>query len=149
MYAIRSYYVFLVTFRSGNEFNINNISQAATTQITLNDFTPQQARHLIRERLGTDELPLVVEQRLGLRDRQGRESAVNPLFLEETLQLMLSLDVVAVESNQYGNGRLRIDEVRLAQMQVPDTIYTRITSYNVCYTKLLRYGGASIGQYGP
>ncbi len=114
----------LVTYRSGHEFNYNTLTRAASTQITLNDFTPQQARRLIHERLGTDQLPLVVEQRLGLRDRQGRESDVNPLFLEETLQLMLSLDVVAVEPNQYGNGRLRIDEARLAQMQVPDTIYT-------------------------
>ena len=114
----------LVTYRSGNDFNFNSFARAASSQIVLNDFTPQQARHLILERLGTDELPLVVEQRLGLRDRQGRESAVNPLFLEETLQLMLSLDVVAVDPNKYGNGRLRIDEARLAQMQVSDTIYT-------------------------
>lgn len=114
----------LVTYRSGSEFNINNLMRLGSSQIVLNDFTPQQARHLIRERLGTDQLPLVVEQRLGLRDRQGRESVVNPLFLEEMLQLMLSLDVVALEPNKYGNGRLRIDETRLAQMQVSDTIYT-------------------------
>lgn len=114
----------LVTYRSGNEILFNTLTRTASTQIALNDFTPQQARRLIHERLATDQLPLVVEQRLGLRDRQGRESAVNPLFLEETLQLMLSLDVVAVEPNQYGNGRLRIDEARLAQMEVPDTIYT-------------------------
>lgn len=114
----------LVTYRSGSDFNINDLMYAGSSQIALNDFTPQQARRLIRERLGTDQLPLVVEQRLGLRDRQGRESAVNPLFLEETLQLMLSLDVVVVESNKSGNSRLRIDEARLAQMQLSDTIYT-------------------------
>ncbi len=114
----------LVTYRSGSDFNFSSLAQTASSQILLNDFTPQQARTLIRERLGTDQLPLVLEQRLGLRDRQGRESAVNPLFLEETLQMMLSLDVVAVEPNTYGHGRLRVDEARLAQMQVSDTIYT-------------------------
>lgn len=114
----------LVTYRSGTNFNLHNLAHLVSSQITLDDFTPQQARQLIREWLGTDQLPLLVEQRLGLRDRQGRESAVNPLFLEETLQLMLSLNVVTVEQNKFGNGRLRIDEVRLAQMQVSDTIYT-------------------------
>ncbi len=115
----------LVTYRSESEFNMNNLMRgAACSQIVLNDFSPQQARQLIQERLGTDQLPLIVEQRLGLRDRQGRESAVNPLFLEESLQLMLSMNVVAVEPSKYGNGRLHIDEARLAQMEVPDTIYT-------------------------
>ena len=114
----------LVTLRSGMNFNGSHLSHLKGSQIALTDFTPQQARRLVREKLGTDQLPLVLEQRLGLRDREGRESAVNPLFLEETLQLMLSLDVVVVEKNKYGNGRLLIDEVRLAKMQVSDTIYT-------------------------
>ena len=118
----------LATYRSEAHFNGHTLSRVAATQIMLGDFTPHQARRLIRDRLGTDQLPLVLEQRLGLRDRQGRESAVNPLFLEESLQMMLSLDVVAVDQSKYGDGRLRVDEARLAQMQVSDTIYTLLLS---------------------
>ena len=89
-----------------------------------------QARTLIRTRLGTDQLPPYARAtHLGLRDRQGRESAVNPLFLEETLQMLLTLNVVAQDqNNRYGDGRLRIDEARLSQMQVSDTIYTLLLS---------------------
>ncbi|MCA9916993.1 MAG: AAA family ATPase [Anaerolineales bacterium] len=118
----------LATYRLGADFNLPPLSRLATNQITLNDFTPQQARWFIREQLGTDQLPLVLEQRLGLRDRQGRESAVNPLFLEESLQMMLSLNVVALDQSKYGDGRLRVDEVRLSQMQVSDTINTLLLS---------------------
>ncbi|WP_420631589.1 adenylate/guanylate cyclase domain-containing protein [Candidatus Leptofilum sp.] len=118
----------LVTYRSDTEFSFRPLNQGILTQIELNDFTPQQARNLVQARLGTTQLPPLLEQRLGLRDRQGRESAVNPLFLEETLQMLLSLDVVAHDSNRYGDGRLRIDEVRLSQMQVSDTIYTLLLS---------------------
>lgn len=50
-------------------FNGHTLSRVAATQIMLGDFTPHQARRLIRDRLGTDQLPLVLEQRLGLRDR--------------------------------------------------------------------------------
>ncbi|MFZ1398237.1 MAG: AAA family ATPase, partial [Candidatus Promineifilaceae bacterium] len=118
----------LATYRASTQFNTHPLSHATTTQIMLNDFTPKQARRLIQERLGTDQLPSVLEQRLGLRDRQGRESAVNPLFLEESLQMMLSLNVVAVDQSKYGDGRLRIDEARLSQMHVSDTIYTLLLS---------------------
>ncbi len=118
----------LVTYRSGATFNYHTLSYMGSSQIVLNDFSPQQARRLIRERLGTDQLPMIVEQRLGLRDRQGRESAVNPLFLEESLQLMLALNVVEIEKNKYGDGRIRINEARLAKMQVSDTIYTLLLS---------------------
>ena len=118
----------LVTYRSGADFSFHTLNQSVSSQIALNDFTPQQARRLIQERLGTDQLPLIVEQRLGLRDRQGRESAVNPLFLEETLQMMLSSDVAAVDRGKYGDDHIHIDEAKLAQVQVPDTIYTLLLS---------------------
>ena len=118
----------LVTYRSRANLNLQALNRPGSSQIALNDFTPQQARRLIREQLGTGQLPKSVEQRLGLRDRQGRESAVNPLYLEETLQMMLALDVVRVDQQKHGNGRIYIDEAKLAQMQVPDTIYTLLLS---------------------
>jgi predicted ATPase len=55
----------LVTYRTGANLNFHTLSQPGSRQITLNDFTPQQARRLIRERLGTDQLPLLLEQRPG------------------------------------------------------------------------------------
>jgi class 3 adenylate cyclase/tetratricopeptide (TPR) repeat protein len=118
----------LVTYRSGANFNFHTLTRPMSSQILLTDFTPQQARRLIRERLGTDHLPMLVEQRLGLRDRQGRESAVNPLFLEESLQMMLSLNVVQLDTRQYASDTVRFDEARLAKMQVPDTIYALLLS---------------------
>ena len=118
----------LVTYRSGTTFSFHTLSHPGSYQIELKDFTPQQARQLIQARLGTDQLPKSVEQRMGLRDRQGRESDVNPLFLEETLQLMLALDVVVVDQNKYGDGRIHIDEAKLAQVPVPDTIHTLLLS---------------------
>lgn len=41
---------------------------------------------------------------------------------------MLSLQVVELDENKYGDGRLRINEVELAKMQVSDTIYTLLLS---------------------
>ncbi|MCP4422727.1 MAG: AAA family ATPase, partial [Chloroflexi bacterium] len=118
----------VVTYRSGTNFNFHTLTQPVSSQIALTDFTPQQARRLIRQRLGTDQLPMLVEQRLGLRDRQGRESAVNPLFLEESLQMMLSLNVVQSDTSRFANDNVRFDEARLVNMQVPDTIYTLLLS---------------------
>lgn len=114
--------LFLVTYRSGADFNFQVAAQLGSSQIALGDFTPRQARQLIQQRLGSSQLPLAVEQRLGLRDRQGRESAVNPLFLEETLQLLADQNVVTVDKGKYADGRIRIDEAKLAQMQVPDSV---------------------------
>src|SRR5690606_26333229 len=67
-------------------------------------WSPEQALAWIRQCLGTDALPLNVAQRLGLRDRQGRSSPVNPLFLEETLAVMLAQGIVRVEMDKEGGG---------------------------------------------
>jgi class 3 adenylate cyclase/tetratricopeptide (TPR) repeat protein len=118
----------LITYRSGVDFNLHTLTRPMSSQIGLTDFTPQQARRLIHDRLGTDQLPMLVEQRLGLRDRQGRESAVNPLFLEESLQMMLSMNIVELDKSRYASQPVRFDEARLAKMEVPDTIYTLLLS---------------------
>jgi predicted ATPase len=64
-----------------------------------------------------------VAQRLGLRDRQGRSSPVNRLFLEESLTVMLARGIMRVEVDEKGSGRVQVNETLLAQMQMPDTIY--------------------------
>jgi adenylate cyclase len=87
------------------------------TSMTLKDLSAAHARQVLTQLLGTADLPRVVEQHLGLRDREGRESPVNPLFLEEALRVMMSLKILQV------NGRVQVDEARLRQMQLPDTIH--------------------------
>ncbi|NJN55560.1 MAG: hypothetical protein HC804_12875 [Anaerolineae bacterium] len=67
--------------------------------------------------VGVQELPAAVEQHLGLRDRDGRDSPVNPLFLEEAVRMLEGIGVLQ------RNGRVQVNEALLAQVQVPDTIH--------------------------
>ena len=104
--------------------------QASTTPVQLRHrperpdyLSTEQALAWLRQRLGTDVLPLNVAQRLGLVDRQGRSSPVNPLFLEESLTAMLTQGILRVEVDKEGSGRVWVNETLLAQMQMPDTIY--------------------------
>lgn len=113
----------VVTFHHAAYLPVRALTREETVRILLEDLPPQEARHFVREQLGGGDLPLAVEQWLGLRDRQGNESAVNPLFLEESLKAMMESGVLWVDEDAYGNGRVRVDETRLAQMQVPDSIY--------------------------
>lgn len=88
------------------------------TALHLSDLSPQEGRKLVHHLLGNSELPLIIEQQLGLRDREGRDSPVNPLFLQEAINMMLDVGVLQRE-----NGRLHIHEGRLRQVQLPDTIH--------------------------
>ncbi|NJN55568.1 MAG: hypothetical protein HC804_12920, partial [Anaerolineae bacterium] len=109
----------LITFRPTIPFHFLALHQPTTSHITLANWSAGQARAVVQRRLSTGELPPLLEQRLGLRDQYGRESEqVNPLFLEESLKLMLAADVL-----HFGNdGRLRVDENRLAELPIPDTV---------------------------
>lgn len=113
----------LVTFRTVNEFQFRTLNRANCLAIPLEDLPPERARQLITKQLKIDDLPMLVEQRLGLRDRQGRSSPVNPLFLEESLKMMLANGVLRVLPDAEGHHRVRIQEAGLLNMQVPDTIY--------------------------
>ncbi|MCP4418890.1 MAG: AAA family ATPase [Chloroflexi bacterium] len=105
------------TFRSRNDVKIAALERPFCIPIPLVDLTPASARQLLAQLVGSQELPQAVEQHLGMRDREGRDSPVNPLFLEEALNVMMGAGVLRV------NGRLHVDETALAQMQVPDTIH--------------------------
>jgi tetratricopeptide (TPR) repeat protein len=74
-------------------------------------------RQLLQQLIGAHDLPPAVEQHLGLRSREGLESPVNPLFLEEAVNVMMGLGVLQV------NGRVQVNESLLSQMQIPDTIH--------------------------
>ena len=113
----------LLTFRSSNDFRLSTLNRENSVAISLEDLPPERARELIANHLGIDDLPMLVEQRLGLRDRQGRSSPVNPLFLEESLKMMLANGVMRVQPNVDGHRRVLIQETGLLNMQVPDTIY--------------------------
>ncbi len=106
-----------ITFRSEDHVQLTMLERPFCQTISVTDLSATHARQLLKHLVGTDELPQAVEQQLGLRDREGRDSLVNPLFLEEALNVMTSAGVLQV------NGRIHVDEQKLAQMQVPDTIH--------------------------
>ncbi|WP_420631586.1 tetratricopeptide repeat protein [Candidatus Leptofilum sp.] len=110
--------VFLATtFRAREDVDIELLERPSCLTIPLADLSPASARRLLAQLVGTSELPAPVEQHLGIRDREGRDSPVNPLFLEEALKVMMGVGVLRV------NGRVQVDEAELARMQVPDTIH--------------------------
>ncbi|KAA3664859.1 MAG: hypothetical protein DWQ04_03590 [Chloroflexi bacterium] len=106
-----------ITFRSEDHIQLATLARPFCQTIPVTDLSALHARQLLKHLVGADELPQAVEQQLGLRDREGRDSLVNPLFLEEALNVMTSAGVLRV------NGRIQVDEQKLAQMQVPDTIH--------------------------
>lgn len=106
-----------ITYRPTADLSLAMLNRPICTPIVISDLPPHKARELIHHLIGERELPLAVEQHLGLRDQEGRSSPVNPLFLEEALRVMLETGVLSV------NGRVRVNEELLTQMQVPDTIH--------------------------
>ena len=106
-----------VTFRPAGRPALELLNRPLCVPIVLSDLPPQYGRQLLQQLVGTSELPPAVEQHLGLRGRDGSESPVNPLFLEEAVNVMMGLGVLR------RNGRLQVEESLLVQMQIPDTIH--------------------------
>lgn len=88
------------------------------THLALADLSPQEGRNLLQDLVGVGALTPSIERQLGLRDREGQDSPINPLFLREAVNVLLDVGVLARE-----NGRLIIHEARLSQVQLPDTIH--------------------------
>ncbi|MCP5101327.1 MAG: tetratricopeptide repeat protein, partial [Chloroflexi bacterium] len=127
--AIENMPIFLLlSYRTSADFHFRTLNRANCMAVPLDDLPPERAQQLVRERLGIDALPMLVEQRLGLRDRRGRSSPVNPLFLEESLKMMLDSGAVRVQKVPGRRARVRIDETAIVKMQVPDTIYNVLLS---------------------
>ncbi|MFQ5401407.1 MAG: AAA family ATPase [Anaerolineae bacterium] len=106
-----------LTFRQDQELDLETLSRPCCVPIIVSDLPPRHARRLLQQMIGTSELPPAVEQHLGLRDRDGRESPVSPLFLEEALNVMITSGVLRT------NGRVQVNESLLARVQLPDTIH--------------------------
>ncbi|MCP5095304.1 MAG: AAA family ATPase, partial [Chloroflexi bacterium] len=106
-----------ITFRPQEGFELKTLERPSCIPIPVSDLSSKHARLLLQHLVGADKLPPAVEQHLGLRDRDGRDSPVNPLFLEEALNVMTAAGVLQI------NGRIQVDEAKLATMQVPDTIH--------------------------
>ncbi len=106
-----------VTFRPDAQLALATLNRPLCTVVNVAELAPQPARQLLAELVGVTELPPAVEQHLGLRDRDGRDSPVNPLFLEEAVRMMEGIGVLQ------RNGRVYVNESLLAQVQVPDTIH--------------------------
>ncbi|HID53915.1 MAG TPA: hypothetical protein EYP41_17990, partial [Anaerolineae bacterium] len=110
--------VFLAfTFQPEESLTLETLQRPSCLFLALTDLSADNGRALLSQLLGVTALPEMVERHLGLRDREGRDSPVNPLFLAEALQVMLEAGAVQI------NGRVRVNEAQLAQMQVPDTIH--------------------------
>ena len=108
---------FAFTFRAREALQIAALERPSCIPIPLADLSPASARQMLAQLVGTQELPQAVEQHLGMRDREGRDSPVNPLFLEEALNVMMGAGVLQI------NGRVQVNEAELGRMQVPDTIH--------------------------
>lgn len=106
-----------LTFRPRDTIALASLERPSCTTLPVMDLSPVHARELLHHLVGAETLPAAVEQHLGLRDREGRDSPVNPLFLEEALNVMLAVGVLE------RNGRLQVNERLLAEMQLPDTIH--------------------------
>ena len=120
---------FLMTYREMTEFEFfNENRERLYKKLHLADLPPERALKLVREKFKVDKLPQVFEQRLGIRDREGRFSPVNPLFLEESLKFMLSEGVLDTNRSRPGGNRLRIQETAMLNLQVPDHVYAILLS---------------------
>jgi predicted ATPase len=106
-----------LSFRPVGELTLETLNQPTCLPIVLSDLPSKYGRQLLRQLIGVTELPAAVEQHLGLRGREGLESPVNPLFLEEAVNVMMGVGVLQV------NGRVQVNETLLTQMQIPDTIH--------------------------
>jgi class 3 adenylate cyclase/tetratricopeptide (TPR) repeat protein len=105
-----------VALRPDSEALVQQVQEWGVV-IELADLPPTAARALMQELVGLSSLPESIEQHIGLHDRDGQGSPVNPLFLEEALRMLESVGVLQ------RNGRMQVNEQRFAQIQVPDTIY--------------------------
>ncbi|MCP4360311.1 MAG: AAA family ATPase [Chloroflexi bacterium] len=109
--------IICIAYRPDTDLALSLLDNPICTQIEIAELSPLEARQLLLDLVGASELPPAVEQHLGLRDRDGRDSPVNPLFLEEAVRVMESAGVLQ------HNGRMRVNETLLGQVQVPDTIH--------------------------
>ncbi len=108
---------FAATFRLYDKLSLEMLDRPSCVPILLADLSPTHARRMLAHLVGVDELPLAVEQHLGLRDREGRDSPVSPLFLEESVEMMLDTGVLEI------GEQVIIDQERLQALQIPDTIH--------------------------
>jgi predicted ATPase/class 3 adenylate cyclase len=111
-----------LTFRPDANLALATLTRPICTLLAVSELQPQPARQLLEQLVGVPTLPAAVEQHLGLRDRDGRDSPVNPLFLEEAVRMMEGVGVLT-RNVVTGDGRLHVNESLLSQIQVPDTIH--------------------------
>ncbi len=81
--------------------------------LELNDLPPSAGRDVVRHLLQGHDVPESLLRYLGLN---GHNGLVNPLFLEETVQLLIEDGILRL------NGRVELDEQALAKARMPDTV---------------------------
>lgn len=118
--------LFWITFRPDVDLAIHTLARPVCTLLAIEELAPPPARQLLAQLVGVSELPAAVERHLGLRDRDGRDSPVNPLFLEEAVRMMEGVGVLSWNlpaGSEAPHGHLLVNESLLSQIQVPDTIH--------------------------
>ena len=127
----------ILTFRPSARFTLPLLHHHLCTHIPLVDLLPSEARVLIKQIVGAAHLPEVVEERLGLGGTRPLDVRINPLYLAEVLKLMLSSQVLTVVGE-----RVQVDEKRLNQLQLPDSVYalslTQLDQLSVAARSLLQ-----------
>lgn len=101
----------VVTFVTGSQFSVAQLPPC--TAIPLAELPIEEGIALVQEMVNGLELPAVLLRHLGLHHKTGM---VNPLYLEESMHLMLEKGVVRV------NGYLAVDEEALEQLQIPENV---------------------------
>ncbi len=110
-------FVIMTLLSPENALPLTLLQRPTCARLHLADLPAHHAPALLRPFIGNLELPPAAEQRLGLRDRDGRASPINPLFLQEALRALEELGGLR------RNGKVTLDSRRLQEMQLPDTIH--------------------------
>ncbi|MCA9980517.1 MAG: AAA family ATPase, partial [Anaerolineales bacterium] len=108
---------FIITFAQTDAFARERLPTGLT--LHLQDLDPQDGRDLVQQLLQGHDVPPQLLRYLGLTGSNGR---VNPLFLEESVQMLLEDGILRL------NGDLELDEVALAQARMPDTVQSLLLS---------------------
>lgn len=102
---------FIVTCTQSANFRRERLPAGLTLELA--DLPQPEGRKLVRRLLQGHDVPPSLLRYLGLN---GSNGSVNPLFLEESVQMLLEDGILRL------NGQLELDEQALAKARMPDTV---------------------------
>ena len=110
--------VILLTFAAGSQLALDQLPPATVT-IPLAELPVPEGVALVQGLVRGLEIPPVLLRHLGLHNPAG---LVNPLFLEESIHMMLEKGVVQL------NGYLVVDEEALVGLKIPESVQSLLLS---------------------